>query len=460
MANTTALANLGSTTLSPSLSLSQTTGIYCQTLTPSCDFSTHLVTRSDGVCVVVDSSSLSVITTLSPANATHVLSASCSPSSPALIALSVDNTVQIWDIRVSSLSNKSVSSLLLPPWKPPKGYSDAAFLAAGQTAFGTDWGAGGDLIAIAAADSNVYLWDPRRGEVPAYVYADAHSDVDPVLHARFVPGSESLLVTAGDDGVICLFDGSNGWDEDDALMAMLSQGDAIADIGFFGPSSEYLWLATGGQGLALWSLEEAESLVSVKDARGALSDAAGGRPVDVLVGAYYEPVQERLYVLAGDNSGSSFLTHVNIDSLDIVHSLDGGHCDRIRALSYAPATSNLFTIGEDGLIVAWGSTPLVNHTPNILSSSSSTSTSRPPPPSMASSSSSLAQQVSSLMSAAGQDDFHTRKKKKNRKHHSRGPPGPSDMQLAPSSPPTTTSPSRRKSKTQSKHSRHTRDAPY
>ncbi|KNC45949.1 uncharacterized protein AMSG_11592 [Thecamonas trahens ATCC 50062] len=284
--------------------------------------------------VMVDPSSLATVLTLDTSSTPH--HAAFAPADSNMLAIAVNGGVELWDLRAAALAGRPALEVALPSFSAPKGY-DAAYKT--QAALGVDI----DVSGLAGLLVGYPRW--RLG-CPLTCIADSHSDEQPVFHARFLPGSSTQLITAGDDGLICLFDAADGsWDEDDSLVGVLSQGESSHSIGFFGPSSEFLWTITGTYNMVLWSLEDVESILTTSSMREDLG-------VATLVSASYDRASEQLVAFGADPVGNVVAAHVTLDAIEPVFTLSGGHAGHIRAVHWNSTIGNAYTAAEDGLIRA------------------------------------------------------------------------------------------------------------
>eukprot|EP00210_Caulerpa_lentillifera_P001236 g1192.t1 len=109
----------------------------------------------------------------------------------------------------------------------------------------------GALIAAGDEIGNIHLWD-RRNNDPLKSFEQIHSST--VTKIQFY--NSELLLTASDDGMMSVFDFSDGLDEDDAFKAGQNM-DPVLDFGFFGLEQSKIWCQNGQNGLVLWKWKEA-----------------------------------------------------------------------------------------------------------------------------------------------------------------------------------------------------------
>ncbi len=73
----------------------------------------------------------------------------------------------------------------------------------------------------------------------------------------WVPNRPAMLISASDDGLVAVFDLSEGVDEDDSWRAALNLDGAVAKMGFYGASHAKLWMVSQLAGLHLWEWQAA-----------------------------------------------------------------------------------------------------------------------------------------------------------------------------------------------------------
>lgn len=107
---------------------------------------------------------------------------------------------------------------------------------------------------VAVADgASVWLFDMRTGR-PQRKFDESHSD--DVTTVRYLPGGANTLVSAGVDGLVCVYDCTVA-DESDALLDVLNEETSVARVGFL---DQKMWLTTDMGGASVWSTVTAERL--------------------------------------------------------------------------------------------------------------------------------------------------------------------------------------------------------
>jgi hypothetical protein len=69
----------------------------------------------------------------------------------------------------------------------------------------------------------------------------------------------SLIVTASEDGLACIFDTSQPLEET-ALQSVMNIGSPLRDVGFFGPSMQGLFCLTGSETMSVWHHDSAQKI--------------------------------------------------------------------------------------------------------------------------------------------------------------------------------------------------------
>lgn len=181
-------------------------------------------------------------------------------------------------------------------------------------------------------------------------YEDLHSDM--ITQIDFVPGHPSLLVTAAEDGLICIHDTSIA-DEDLMTVNTLSIDCPIRRFGFFGPQEGGLYCLSTVETLSLWHHSSSQRLLDLPQVRSQLQ-------VDYLVDCCYDMSLDRLTVVSGLYSGVGSISVIRADTSPSVQpttlcTLQGGHTDVIRTFCRSK-TGICYSGGEDGVLCQWKGT--------------------------------------------------------------------------------------------------------
>ncbi|KXS13289.1 WD40 repeat-like protein [Gonapodya prolifera JEL478] len=282
-----------------------------------------------------------------------------SGSNSLLASSSRDGTVRVWDTRTGTATGAQVS--LIPCPEPLLSLSlncDGELLAAGTEKVGDD--------------ARIRLWDVRAAGVAEYKgeeqtgtqrvferglvgdFMEAHSD--DVTQVRFHPAHPKKLLSGGTDGIFNVFhispsanqDEDHGgmdtssqtseepaaspylYDEDESL-AFTASADSVHRLAWFGSdhSGWYTACLTHVETVGVWS-EDVDPLASFGDVRRAADRKLGAPPVDYLMGTDFDGQEGRLRVVAGSNEGDVTIFNVNLNSLDPLCTLSGGHKELVR----------------------------------------------------------------------------------------------------------------------------------
>lgn len=266
---------------------------------------------------------------------------------------SLDGSIRLWDTR----SCRQVS--LLRTYQPPSEIYSLSF-----------GGSSGNLVA-AGGKATVFCWDWRTRQQLACM-EECHTD--DVTQVRFHPVQREKLFSACVDGLICVLDTRGEINDDDGLEVVMGVGTSIGRIGFHGASSERLWCLTHIETLSIWDFEEGTRLADFSDTRAKASANWTLPPIDYLVQCHSSAANERLWLIAGTNSGSLGYFPVNYSKNQLNNSpnpgligpvsavLEGGHTGIVRAvwspvcLEGGPADAQglfCWTGGEDGRLCSW-----------------------------------------------------------------------------------------------------------
>ena len=247
-----------------------------------------------------------------------------------------------------------------------------------------------DALLACAVGPHVAFYDRRSTTSGTLtVFQDAHSEV--VTRVRFHPERKSNLYTASVDGLVCAFDcgaASGGFNDEDALISIMSTDAAVNNIGFCrsgassGSEHDAVWCTTGIEEVHLFVAGGDPRRVGVplahvaKAREVAQSVSAVGAPdfasqVDYLIGVHDGVAPGELYVSAGTQSGAVGIfpivqgalaaigtaAYVTLDAPVAI--LRNGHRDIVRSMHW-DANANMseaarvpLTCGEDSLVCSW-----------------------------------------------------------------------------------------------------------
>lgn len=215
----------------------------------SCDSATLAAVCSTSTVAVLDASTLAHRLRPLSLHTGAVTDAAFSPSAPStLVSASADGTLRLWDCRTGECGGVVNAR---PTAGSELGVSCCSI------------GLGGDLLA-AGVGSSVLFWDLRVPARHLGAYTSSHGEG--VTQVQFHPEVPRLLVSGGDDGLLCAFDTSAGT-EDDALATVVNTGNAVRRIGFFGPKHAFVYAVSVFEGVGAWAIESSECVLRIDDAR-------------------------------------------------------------------------------------------------------------------------------------------------------------------------------------------------
>lgn len=297
---------------------------------------------SNGVVKVYDQESLHPVVSFTPGGRSNntIITDLIYGTSVTLIATEQDGSVVVTDLRQPSTS---VSHATLP--HP----HEAALAVSLELA--------GSLVAVASDKGRVHFLDWRMGGQLLGSYVDSHRDA--VTQVVFHPEQPSLLVSAGEDGLVCLFD-TTQCTEELALSAVINLGAPGRRVGFCGDGT--LYCLTGSETASLWDTQTTSCLQDFEGLR--LRDnlsSSSSTTVDYLVDAHWDATRQELVLCAGDNAGNATIFTYNHDSQShwqASHGLVGGHRGVVRAWRPLTTASGghspvVVTVGEDARLCEW-----------------------------------------------------------------------------------------------------------
>ncbi|KAH7372531.1 hypothetical protein KP509_17G008200 [Ceratopteris richardii] len=269
-----------------------------------------------------------------------------------LCSASSDGTIRVWDTRLGkqvSLMRSHQSSEL----------------------FSFDCGGSSSSLFAAGGKAKVLFWDWRTQRELACLEECHTEDVTQVC---FHPSRREKLVSASVDGLMCVFDTLAEINDDEGMDMVMGVGTSVGKLGFFGQSHASLWCLTHIETLSLWDFEEGTRMADFTDARMKASANWGLTSVDYLISCQYAPFVDRLWLIAGSNSGSVGyfpVSHSDCRSnasektgmiRPVSAVLEGGHTDIVRSVCSAPYQQGIpddhegffcWTGGEDGRLCSW-----------------------------------------------------------------------------------------------------------
>mmetsp|Transcript_105661 Transcript_105661/g.268430 ORF Transcript_105661/g.268430 Transcript_105661/m.268430 type:complete len:383 (-) Transcript_105661:40-1188(-) len=267
---------------------------------------------------------------------------------PCIVSCGADGAVKLWDVRARG---REPARMLREAGAAPKEDEQVTSVSVSSD----------DRLCAYALGSKIRVLDLTAGK-ELFVHEEAHCE--PITCLRFHPSRARELVSAGDDGLICVLDaercieGGKAIEDDSGLRLVVNGGETTRSLSFIGEDSEVVAAVSTTEVVQLWSLHEQRpggfcgrfpNLRASPSLRVGESD---GYIVDVL----YDQASGRAHALGGSVSGALSLFHLNLEASELAVSLpSGGHGGVVRgAAALGAAVGGGFaTGGEDGKICLW-----------------------------------------------------------------------------------------------------------
>ncbi|XP_010545029.1 PREDICTED: WD repeat-containing protein 89 homolog [Tarenaya hassleriana] len=273
-------------------------------------------------------------------NTINQISFSSESATPHVLhSCSSDGTIRFWDTR----SFQQVSCI---------------YGGSGQEIFSFSFGGSGDNLLAGGCKEQILLWDWRNGKQVACL---EESHMDDVTQVHFVPNNRNKLLSASEDGLICVFDTQGDVNDDDNLESVINVGTSIGKIGFLGDCYKKLWCLTHIETLSVWDWQDGICEVNLENTRQLASDSWTQDHVDYFIDCHC-PGDGNLWVVGGTCSGTIGYFPVNYKGQGSIGSpeaiLGGGHSDVVRSVLQMPTgAGEIFgwTGGEDGRLCCWKS---------------------------------------------------------------------------------------------------------
>lgn len=306
-----------------------------------------------------------------------------------LVSAGRDGTVAVFDIRQKQVAMKMGTTAAATHHHQTHTHGHAA--AALES---VSLGFNGTLVAAGSAKGKIHFFDLRQSDVAGKfllgTYGDSHTDA--VSQVQFASPTSSVLLSGGEDGLVCCFDTSQPTEEL-AVKSCLNIGTPLRRVGFCGdaitpegvPTTVYC--LTGSETACLWDWGSGGCLQNFGGfelrkhlthtlAAAAVSTANQPRrqapsfSVDYLIDAHWDTPSRSLVMAVGSVSGEAALMRLSSDNPDVwqpCHFLRGGHRGVVRAwcpLSSPTSPAQIsVSAGEDARLVEWN-----HHYPSLSSS--------------------------------------------------------------------------------------------
>ncbi|KAL8447784.1 hypothetical protein Emed_004079 [Eimeria media] len=361
----------------------------------------HLVANSDctSVCCIDADSNLALIdvhafkfaSTIAGAHSAPVTSCSfLHQNTHVLVTSSQDGSIKLWDLRSQTRDHAGMAEAQATMQVAPTGSREAEMWGLAVRSDDKVIAAsfknaikGFDTRALcSAAAPSPGRGQPRRNKRLLWDL-QVHGDV--VAALRFHPVHPTLLVSGGEDSLVCVTDTttavSDSEDNEVSPVACFSQERAVKGLSLVGPGASCVCIRSAMEDVGLWQVEglardrgdrnnnnvvvqrKAEWL-SVRSHPSIREGDSCGYVVEV----FYDEVTGRLFILAGSVSGNLLLLHANLDGVspaaefkrDTSHMglvQGSGHNGVVRGAISIPVVggggSAILTCGEDGRVCAW-----------------------------------------------------------------------------------------------------------
>ncbi|GMH40650.1 hypothetical protein BSKO_08554 [Bryopsis sp. KO-2023] len=262
---------------------------------------------------------------------------------------SLDGTVRFWDPR----SRREVNR-----------FGGAMVKMEGLTCLAVK-----NSIIAAGGNGIIHFWDMRTQQKLAD-FPETHEME--VTKVAFHPSGAPKFFSSSSDGHLCVFDFSNGLDEDDGFEGAQNLS-PIEDFGFYGQGGLSIWCKLSS-GLALWewakfldieSDEGTGPMFNSMDVRPSMNEACAELKgqVDYVLGCHFNQQSGEFLTIGGTDGGAmvGFPTNPTPRQRDRIFAppvllLEGAHNDVVRSLTLFNSGFRDFGVsgGDDGRLAVWG----------------------------------------------------------------------------------------------------------
>jgi WD repeat-containing protein 89 len=226
----------------------------------------------------------------------------------------------------------------------------------------------GYIVALASSKGYIHFVDLRKMISPSGStlllgsYVNSHHDA--ITMVEFHPDKRSILMSAGEDGLMCIYNTTQP-SEEQAIETVINTGSPCRKARFCGSN---IFCFSGSETASMWDWNTG---IRVNDGgnfhlRDNLS-AIATMPINYLIDAQWDPDNLHLSICAGNYDGNVAIfsyddQHNNNVPWEVSDLLIGGHQGMIRAwcptkasmqIGSDSATSVIFTAGEDARICEW-----------------------------------------------------------------------------------------------------------
>lgn len=264
-----------------------------------------------------------------------------SPSNPHLLSTaSIDRTVAVWDTRQE---NATITFT----------FAEEALAVTSSLK---------DTLLATACGTAIYFHDMRSNKAPLGSYSDCHTDLITSLH--FNRTKPSVLMSAGEDGLVCMFD-TAVTSEKEAVTSILNVDCPLRRVGYFGQNDEGIFCLTNTETCSFWHYPSAQRMGNFGSVRTDIE-------VDYLVNCVHSRESDDVFLLSGRYSGEIAVSLVEPQGIVPITTLRGGHEDVVRCactIAGGPG-ERIATGGEDGVLCLWDAATIFHstHADALLSS--------------------------------------------------------------------------------------------
>ena len=222
-------------------------------------------------------------------------------SSGRALSCGADGAVRLWDFRASASQRSACGEWMLG--------DEVTCIACAED---------DSMIACGTERGIVHLFDLRKvGSVPSACITEAHTE--PVCHVSFSSRSDAgatYLMTAGVDGLLCVFDMSDAmhskrFKEEERYVSVLNSQSSVAVARMFGKSGKETkaFAITHDQTLSVFDWQANTSLAYSRCAReeataaASMSSCGASAGVDYIITGGFDEASERLLVATGSAHG-------------------------------------------------------------------------------------------------------------------------------------------------------------
>ncbi|CAK9084603.1 WD repeat-containing protein 89 homolog [Durusdinium trenchii] len=212
-------------------------------------------------------------------------------------------------------------------------------------------------VCACARGTSILMADVSSGQIMAD-FADVHSER--VSCVRFRPGvASSDLVSAGDDGLLCVLDTQRHPGEDEALRIAMNSEESVERLAFAADGQMLCSISTTDV-MHLWSLSEPKEgilcarLDPMRNDQHLQVGESDGHVVDI----FYDQPSGCAYALGSSVRGKLCLYHLNLEGTNYISDLQAGssgHNGLVR-VALDLQHGRFVTGGEDGKVCLWGGT--------------------------------------------------------------------------------------------------------